>query len=119
MSTRIAAWLAWSIWAIALALSPITLLLKFVNDPAAFSSNVFQRLVLLVFATAGALVNSRRPANPIGWLFCAAALLWASGGLALDYAVYTLVTQPGARCRGVRGWPGSARGPRPSAGSSC
>src|SRR5436190_3287526 len=96
MSTRTATWLAWSIWALALALSPITLLLQSLNDPAAFGGNVFNQLVLLVFATVGALVSARRPANPIGWLFCAAALLWATGGLALDYAVYTLVTRPGS-----------------------
>ena len=33
--------------------------------------------VLLAFAVVGAVVASRRPANPIGWLFLAEALAFA------------------------------------------
>jgi hypothetical protein len=57
--------------------------------------------VILAFSTVGALIASRRPENPIGWLFCCGALIWGLGELALEYGVYTLVTAPGALPAGV------------------
>ena len=39
------------------------------------------------FTTVGGLIASLRPRNPIGWLFLAVAVLWATGTFALDYAV--------------------------------
>jgi hypothetical protein len=58
-------------------------------------------VVILTFSTVGALVASRRPENPIGWLFCCGALIWGLGELALEYGVYALVTAPGALPAGV------------------
>jgi hypothetical protein len=42
----------------------------------------------LVFGATGALVASRMPNNPIGWIFCALALLFQSSGLADAYVAY-------------------------------
>jgi fumarate reductase subunit C len=56
---------------------------------------VFISLVLLAFSTVGTLIWSRRPENPIGWLFCSGAFLWILGELALEYGVYALITAPG------------------------
>ena len=47
-------------------------------------------LVLLVFAVVGAVVASRMPANPIGWLFLGLALLEGAYELAFGYAHYAL-----------------------------
>jgi hypothetical protein len=58
-------------------------------------------VVIMAFSTVGALVASRRPDNPIGWLFCCGALIWSMGELALEYGVYSLVTAPGALPAGV------------------
>jgi hypothetical protein len=44
----------------------------------------------------GGLVASRRPENPIGWLFLAGALISTVRGLAAEYAVYGTSTDPGA-----------------------
>jgi hypothetical protein len=48
-------------------------------------------LALLSFPLVGALVASRRPGNAIGWLFCAAGLLFAAASLAEGWATYTFV----------------------------
>ena len=59
-----------------------------------------QGVVAVLYGTLGALIASRRPRNPIGWIFCAMAatlgLLCAAYGYA-DYALYaTDDTLPGA-----------------------
>jgi two-component system, NarL family, sensor kinase len=94
MSRSTATRLAWSIWILNLALILFVLLLQYLNDLASFPENIFNALVLLVFATVGTLIASQRATNPIGWLFCAGTLLWAAGQLMLEYAVYTLITVP-------------------------
>jgi hypothetical protein len=48
------------------------------------------------FMAVGAVIVAHRPGNAIGWLFSAIGLLTATGTLALDYAEYAYVTQPGS-----------------------
>jgi hypothetical protein len=91
----------------------LTLRLAAPNEPSSSLRNmVFVSLVVLAFATVGSLVASRRPENPIGWLFCVGAFLWILGELALEYAVYALITAPGTLPAGAWiGWFGGwARG---------
>jgi len=92
--------LAWSLWALSVALVALRLLLQYVNDPASFLGNLF-KVLSLAFATVGALIASRRPENPVGWIFGAGALLLALADFAEQYAVYALVTRPGALPGGV------------------
>jgi hypothetical protein len=56
-------------------------------------------LVILALAAVGALISSRYPANPIGWLCAAVALAWAIAGFGLSYLTYSLDVDilPGAR----------------------
>ena len=96
MSRWIITLLAWFTWILYLALALPLLLLQFANDPSSFLGNVFGALVLLAFATVGALVASHHPKNPIGWIFCIGTLLSASGDFALEYAVYTFIRHPGS-----------------------
>jgi hypothetical protein len=51
---------------------------------------------ILGSATVGALVTSKRPANPIGWLLAASGLLAALDQFARAYAIFGLFIQPGA-----------------------
>jgi hypothetical protein len=96
MSARTAAWLAWSLLVLGLTLAVAILVLVHANDPAQFRDQPFYLVGFVAFLSVGALVASRRPENPIGWLFCTIALsnfLWAFGW---QYAVYALVTEPGS-----------------------
>jgi hypothetical protein len=79
---------------LAAALTPF---LASLNEPASsFRNTAVISLLILAFSTVGALVASRRPENPIGWLFCSGAFLWILGELTLEYGVYALITAPGA-----------------------
>ncbi len=52
--------------------------------------------VLLVFGLVGAIIATRLPSNPIGWLFLVLALLNGVYELAYGYAYYALEVEPGA-----------------------
>jgi hypothetical protein len=49
-----------------------------------------------MFLTVGAVVASRRPENPIGWIFCAAGLLFSVAVSASAYVTYALYASPAA-----------------------
>jgi hypothetical protein len=96
-STRAAAWITWSAWASTVLAAALTLFLVSFNVPSSSLRNTaILLLVIVAFSTVGALVASRRPENPIGWLFCSGAFIWILGELALEYGVYALITAPGA-----------------------
>ena len=100
MSARVAAWLAWSLWTVTMAGYAFMLLLAFlkpslVGDDPVVIFVPFTSFVL-AFATVGALVASRRPGNPVGWILCASALAYAVGGFTGNYAHYTFNIEPGA-----------------------
>jgi hypothetical protein len=46
------------------------------------------------FSTVGAIVASRRPENPVGWLLCLWALSESLYHFSGQYAIYALLTQP-------------------------
>ena len=98
MSHRTATWLAWSLCALSLALTALSLLLLALNrsDPNTHIYEYWQvdTLVPLSFSIIGAIIASRLPANPVGWLFCAAACLAAVDHFSAEYALYALLAQP-------------------------
>jgi hypothetical protein len=53
-------------------------------------------VLVICFSVVGALIVSHRPENPIGWIFCAAALFQALSAVGVEYGTYALVTQPGS-----------------------
>ena len=88
MSARASAWLAWSSFALlALLILAVGSILR---SPDASSFLLFA-LIAAPFALVGALVASRRPRNPIGWLFLAFAVVAAFAASADRYASYALV----------------------------
>ena len=57
-------------------------------------NNFIFPVVVLAFALVGALVASRLPGNPIGWLCLAIGLALSLGGMADTYNVYALANRP-------------------------
>jgi hypothetical protein len=53
-------------------------------------------VLLVIFATMGALIVARQPANLIGWSFVAAGLDLALHAFGGQYAIYALLTAPGS-----------------------
>ena len=101
MSRRTAAWFAWSMWATSLALTALSLLLLVLNfshpDVAIYPYWLENILFAVGFSTVGAVIASRSsPKNPIGWLFCAIGLSFGVDHFSAEYAIYTLLAQPGA-----------------------
>jgi hypothetical protein len=102
MSNRTAAWIAWSLCALCVALAVANLILALLNGRTLgeiFISGDYS----LTFATwtvslsvVGALIASHRPKNPIGWIFLAAALFYGLLSAGDEYAIYALLTNPGA-----------------------
>lgn len=116
MSARTAAWLAWSLWALCVVLVAVTGVLYLFTPPSltrgtpAFWGAFFVTLSL-AYPTVGAVVASRRPDNPIGWILCAVGLVLGVQTVAAGYAKYGLLVlhQP---LPVHSTWPGSPAGSR-------
>src|SRR5919112_5383667 len=101
MSHRYASWLAWSLWALSVALTALSLLLlaRSISHPDVhvFDHWLDSTLAAIAFSTVGAVIAPRtRSDNPIGWLFCAVGLLFAVTHFSAQYAIYTLLAAPGS-----------------------
>jgi hypothetical protein len=97
---RLAPGLAWSLWGLAVLLAATAVALRAANHGV--RSELLPGLLFVPgFGTVGAVVASRRPAHPIGWLFLAVGLVSAVAVVSVEYAVYTIVTVPGSLPGGV------------------
>jgi hypothetical protein len=94
MSARTAAWLAWSLWAFCVPLATLSGLLGSLGAAAQNRSDsglsVLFAVLLLTYPTVGAVVASRLPENPIGWILCAGGLALGISYSAGSYADYAL-----------------------------
>ena len=106
MNARTSAWLAWSLASLSgtmfVAGAILTILSLYVTAPAAQLSSdwgsggaIGNLLILapfLAFTIVGALIASRRPENPIGWICLVAGLFWTLIALDGQYIAYALAT---------------------------
>jgi hypothetical protein len=113
MSMRAAAWLAWSLCALSLALTVLGLLLLVLcwvrPGVNVFDYWVETTAIAVSFSTVGALIASRRPGHPVGWLFCAIGALAGIDHFCGEYATYALLAQRGSLPAGeavawIRSW---------------
>src|ERR687894_3323228 len=96
-SQRLAYWLAWATCALSLTLTALNFLLialnVSLNTPAYF---FWPELTVLAvgYSVIGAIIASRLPNHPIGWICCAIGLIAAVDHFAGEYAVYALLAHP-------------------------
>ena len=102
MRSRAAAWLAWSLAGLCLAMAVATIVLSVLPRPAREGVSTWGTVGdLLIFVSfqafpvVGALISSRRPRNPIGWICLSAGLLWMLIIFSGDYSAYG-VAVPGS-----------------------
>jgi hypothetical protein len=103
MKNEKAARLAWILGALTLAMFMVYVALA-LSRPARLPPRVEpfrpERLLsdvpFLVFAGVGVLIATRRPQNPIGWLFIAVGFLFLFPVFATDYALHALYSNPGS-----------------------
>jgi hypothetical protein len=94
-------WLVWSLAAIRVVMATLALLFHLLTPPGskrAFSLdlNALFAIFLVLLPAVGALVASRHPRNPIGWIFCGTSLVFAGGIFADEYASYALTVRHGS-----------------------
>ncbi|HEX2739380.1 MAG TPA: GAF domain-containing protein, partial [Rubrobacter sp.] len=92
---------AWFMWVLCLALVASSLLLDILtpdflapSERPDFVLALSTVLLSLACPTVGALVVSRLPANPVGWIFCGMGLLYGVRRFAVAYADHALLYRP-------------------------
>jgi hypothetical protein len=99
-SYRATFWLAWSLWALSLTLTVLAILLLALNlshpHTHTFDDWLVSTLNAVFYSSVGAIVASRRPENPVGWLLCLWALGESISHFSAQYAIYALLAQPGS-----------------------
>jgi hypothetical protein len=96
--------LAWALWALAVpggfaVVVPLDHLLRQAGRPdlALLNPNEYAfALTVVSGATVGAVLASRRPRHPVGWLLLALGLSVVAAGVARGYAGYGLLARPGS-----------------------
>src|SRR5262249_15743822 len=91
MRRRLTAVVAWGTWCLSMSaiLSPFVYRIAigpapgFEDQPGSLAPTVAVLLFITSFATVGALIAWKRPANPIGWLLSAAGLCYALGAFGI------------------------------------
>src|SRR5215210_5433989 len=99
MSGRTAAQLAWSACALSLALTALTgllIVLLLRSDTPIYYYWLETSMVAVGYSTVGAIVASRPPESPIGWLFCAIGLIFGVSHFSAEYAAYDLLVPSGS-----------------------
>ena len=106
MSARAATWLAWLVWTLTVACALSLPVLTMLNEQTESLIVILPVGAWVVTSsTVGALIVSRRPENPIGWILCVSSFLLAFTVFSSLYAFYTLVIRPGSLPAGeVAAW---------------
>ncbi len=96
--------LAWALWALAMLGLAVAAWLDYLQRQAGSPETAWLLqpgsvplgVAAVSAATVGALVGSRRPAHPVGWLLLGLGLLVVANVVASGYVNYGLLARPGA-----------------------
>src|SRR5919107_2499201 len=94
MGTRAATWLAWSVCAFSLALTALSFVLIILNlnlNAPIYFYWLEPTTIAIGYSVIGAIIASRLPAHPIGWICCAIGFLAAIEHFSGQYAIYALL----------------------------
>jgi hypothetical protein len=98
VSRHTSVWLAWALCALSLALTALSLLLFILNlsypNTHLYEPWLDNTLTAVFYPTVGAIVASRRPENPVGWLLCLYGLVISISYFCAEYAIYALLAEP-------------------------
>src|SRR5215211_4719827 len=104
MRSRGTSWLAWSLAALSVVMFVGSVALWILAhsthvtrslDADLTTGGLLGQALFLVFPLVGALIASRRPENPIGWLCLVEGLLWTTTNM-LDYHSLYVMASPGS-----------------------
>jgi len=97
VSVRAASWLAWSLASLSVVLfvaeATLYALARSAPVPDSWDVNfniagLLGSATFLTFPVVGALIASRQPRNPVGWILLADGLLWTTTDMLDNYSVY-------------------------------
>jgi uncharacterized membrane protein YhdT len=98
MSRHTSVWLAWALCALSLVLTALSLLLLILNlsypNAHLYEPWLDNTLTAISYAPVGALIASRHPENPVGWLLCLYGFVISLSYFSAEYAIYALLAQP-------------------------
>jgi hypothetical protein len=95
MSIRSAAWIAWSLCLLCVALATASQILALLNGRTLGEIFITFAILTVSFSVVGAPITSQRPENPIGWIFLAVGFFYGLLTAGEEYAIYALLTNPG------------------------
>ncbi len=96
-SRRLASWLVWAVCALSLTLTALNFLLIALNVSLNVPAYVFWRELTSIavgYSVIGAIIASRLPHHPIGWICCAIGLIAAVDHFGGEYSLYALLALP-------------------------
>jgi hypothetical protein len=98
--------LAWSAFGLTVLVAATATVFGFLDDGTrlpppdsgeiTWSGSLSFAIMLAAFAALGAVLASRRPANPIGWILCISPVCLAFTELARNWYVHALIAEPGS-----------------------
>jgi hypothetical protein len=101
MNRRHAAWFAWCMCAVSLVLTVLGLIFLITSrsrtGAPVYDYWLVNTVIAIGFSTVGAVITPRLPRqNPVGWLFCTIGLVGGVRLFVAEYAIVTLLAEPGS-----------------------
>jgi hypothetical protein len=96
MSRRSAAWLAWAVCALSLALTALCFFLMALIlrlDTPVYFFWLYLTVIAMGYSVIGAIIASHLPNQPIGWICCAIGFIAAVDHFGGEYAVYAVLAR--------------------------